>query len=179
MISSCTSSDIHSFTSDSSWYLAASKPRQEMRAVENLLNQSIKAFTPTIQVEKIRAGKRKIEEEALFTGYVFISLTPEDGLWHKVRSTRGVRDWVRFSGMPAKIPPQLVDRFIAQQTDSEEAVIKRCFNAGDAVCILSGPFKGLKGIYESSSGEERALILIEFLGKINRLKLTNDQIAAD
>lgn len=165
--------------SNSNWYLATSKPRQEARAVENLKNQGVTAFSPTIKVEKIRSGKKLIVEECMFTGYVFINLSPEDGSWHKIRSTRGIRDWVRFSGKAAKIPSELVIQLIEQQQSQEEIVIKKSFKPGSKVRILSGPFEGLKGIYLAQNGEQRALILIEFLGKQNRLKLGNEQIIGD
>ncbi|MET1253587.1 transcription/translation regulatory transformer protein RfaH [Aliikangiella maris] len=174
-------SDINTVSQQSvqEWYLAASKPRQETRAIENLHNQGITAFAPTIFVEKLYAGKKRVIEEALFPGYVFISLSPKDGLWHKVRSTRGIRDWVRFSSIPAKLPLNLVQEFIEKQNNDQQEVVKRCFNPGDCISIMSGPFRGLKGIYEASSGEERSLILIEFLGKVNRLKLENNQFIVE
>ncbi|TQV82999.1 transcription/translation regulatory transformer protein RfaH [Aliikangiella coralliicola] len=162
-----------------SWYLATSKPRQELRAIENLTNQGIKAYSPTINVEKIRAGKRKIVSEAMFTGYVFVNLSPEDGLWHKVKSTRGIRDWVRFSGETAKLPEKLVESFISQESSNTNKITKKCFDEGQSVRVLSGPFRGLKGIYEASSGEERSMILIDFLGKVNQLTVKNEQIATD
>lgn len=165
--------------SNNLWYLASSKTREEFRAVENLYNQGIKAFAPSINVEKIRAGKKTVVTEAMFKGYLFVNLFPEHGLWHKVRSTRGVRDWVRFSGKASQVPCGLVELFIKENAANKQRVIKKCFNQGDKVEILSGPFKGLKGLYKTSCGETRALILIEFLGKQSQLELGNSQIRVD
>jgi len=166
-------------TRSNEWYLAASKPRQESRAVENLLNQGINAYSPIMRVEKIRSGKKIIVEEAMFTGYVFINISPEDGLWHKVKSTRGIRDWVRFSGYAAKLPTSLVETLIESEQTSGSHIVKKQFKQGEHVRILSGPFEGLKGIYLSESGEKRSMILIEFLGKENRLKVANEQIVTE
>lgn len=161
------------------WYLAASKPRQETRAIENLHNQGITAYSPLISVEKIRSNKKVIVEEAMFPGYIFIKLSPQSGLWHKVKSTRGVRDWVRFSGKAASLPEKLVDNLIKQEQQQTLPTLNKCPSPGDRVKILSGPFQGLNGIYQASSGEERAIILIDFLGKVNRLKLNNVQITSN
>jgi len=163
----------------SPWYLAASKPRQESRAVENLLNQGINAYSPKINIEKIRAGKKVVVSEAMFTGYVFINISPEDGLWHKVKSTRGIRDWVRFAAKPAKLPENLVEELIYQEKKESKSIIKKCFKAGDTIRILSGPFQGLTGIFQATSGVERSMILIEFLGNANYLKVDNSQIIAE
>ncbi|MGX5201590.1 transcription/translation regulatory transformer protein RfaH [Aliikangiella sp. IMCC44632] len=158
------------------WYLAASKPKQEMRAIENLENQGIKAFTPLIKVEKIRAGKRKIVEEAMFSGYVFINVAPTDGLWHKVKSTRGIRDWVKLAGSAAKVPAELVNSLIEGVAKAQQAKVLSCFKPGDSVVILDGPFKGLNGIFEMPDGEQRSMVLIDFLGKQNRVPVPNEQI---
>ncbi len=160
------------------WYLATTKPRQEVRAVENLKNQKIEAFCPTVKVEKLRRGKKRIITEALFTGYLFIHLSPQDALWYKVRSTRGVRDWVRFAGEIAKIPQKLVTNLIKADIEPEQPIISH-FSKGQPVRILSGPFAGLKAIYQKEDGEMRSMILIKFLGQTNRLEIPNEQIITD
>lgn len=161
------------------WYLATAKSRQEARAVDNLKNQHIEAFCPTVKVEKLRRGKKQIVTEALFTGYLFINLSPQHALWHKVRSTRGIRDWVRFAGEVAKIPDGLVSSLIWANAQPEKQVIISRFNKGEKVRILSGPFAGLKAIYDKTDGEMRSMILVNFLGQINRLKVPNEQIIID
>ena len=42
----------------SNWLLLQVKPRQEMRALENLERQQAQCYCPLIQVEKLRRGKR-------------------------------------------------------------------------------------------------------------------------
>lgn len=155
------------------WYLATAKPRQEARAVENLNNQEINAFCPIVKVEKLLRGKKQIVEEALFTGYIFINISTDSPQWHKIRSTRGVRGWVRFSGNVAKIPNELINGFIKSTSQSDQQVIISRFNQGQPVRILSGPFSGLKAIYDKDDGEMRSMILVEFLGQTNRLNVAN------
>ncbi|TQV77021.1 transcription/translation regulatory transformer protein RfaH [Aliikangiella marina] len=166
-------------SSSSEWYLATTKPRQETRAEENLKNQGIKSYSPIIKVEKVRSGKKRLVEEPMFTGYIFINVSPEDAQWHKVRSTRGIRDWVRFSGNVAKVPQNLINQFVKSEQEFKLASATNSLKHGDAVRILSGPFEGLKGMFVAESGEQRAMILIDFLGKQSRLNVANEQIIAD
>ena len=161
------------------WYLAVSKPRQEARAVENLKNQGINAYSPHVNVEKISAGKKRVVCEALFSGYVFINLSPDDGLWFKVKSTRGIRDWVRFTGKVAKLPTKLVNQLKQEKQENLDSLVLRKLVKGNPVRILSGPFEGLIGIFECPNGEQRSMILIEFLGKSNQLTFANEQITRD
>lgn len=160
------------------WYLAAAKPRQELRAVENLKNQGITCFCPQVKIERLVRGKKVVKQEALFSGYLFICLSPQDPNWHKVRSTRGIRDWIRFSGIVAKLPADLIDKLIKVETAKENWVINR-IEPGEKVRILEGPFAGLQAIFEKEDGEKRSMILIEFLGKTNRVMVDNEQIVLD
>lgn len=162
-----------------SWYLAASKPRQESKAVQHLENQGIFAFSPIIQVEKVRAGKKILVEEALFAGYLFINISSDSEKWHKVRSTRGVRDWIRFAGNVAKLPNSLIQPLISLSKEKAQNSGFKPIKKGDFVRVLSGPFEGLKGVFESQCGEKRSMILIEFLGSQNRLQVDNEQIIVD
>ena len=161
------------------WYLAATKPRQELRAIENLTNQGIQAFCPLVKVERLIRGKKQLITEALFSNYIFINIGTDNPLWSKVKSTRGVRDWVRFAGEVASVPNVLIEELIeSNRNPNEQMVIKR-IEKGQNIRILSGPFVGLKGIFEREDGDARAMVLVEFLGKKTRLNLNNEQIMND
>ncbi len=170
---------IRSFDSDTHWYLAASKPKQETRAVENLLNQDIQCFCPTVRVEKLIRARKVIVVEALFTGYIFINISIESPSWHKIRSTRGIRDWVKFAGKPAKLPSELVENLIKLDDLTESRAVISRFKKGEKLRILSGPFIGLSAVFEHDDGEQRSMILVEFLGKKNRLAIPNDYITTN
>ena len=162
----------------STWYLAATKPKQELRAVENLANQNIKAFCPQIKVEKISRNKKQLLNEVLFKGYIFIQISLDDPLWHKVRSTRGIRDWIRFSGSIASIPTELILELKTNES-SEKRIIFNKMNEGDKVRILSGPFEGLEAVFQKDDGDIRAILLLKFLGQSNRLTIEKSQISVD
>jgi len=173
------SSSIDQKNEQALWYLLAAKPKQEFRALEQLQNQQINAFCPKIKVEKLRRGKKCVVEEALFAGYLFVCISVDSPHWHKVRSTRGVRDWVRFGGEIAKLPQALVEQLIELDKNLQQQPVVSRFNQGQKVRILSGPFAGLTAIYQQQEGESRSLILVEFLGQSNRLKIENEQITND
>ena len=42
---------------------------------------------------------------------------------------------------------------------------------GDRVCVFDGPLAGAKGMFEACSGEKRALLLIEFMGRETRVEV--------
>ena len=56
------------------WFLLQTKPKQEQRAVENLVRQEVQTFCPMVRVEKVSRGKRVEALEVLFSGYLFVQL---------------------------------------------------------------------------------------------------------
>lgn len=144
------------------WYALQYKPAQGDRALQHLQNQDITCFFPKITVEKIRGGKRVKKLEPLFPGYLFVNLEQSDPMWAKLRSTRGVLKIVGFANKPAAICDEVV-RHVKESLDSvaEQGGIK----PGQAVCLREGPFEGINAIFQAYDGEERAIVLINFMQK--------------
>lgn len=144
------------------WYAIQYKPAQGDRALENLQNQGAHCFYPKITVERIRGGKRTARPEPLFPGYLFIRLHSADPLWSKLRSTRGVQRVVGFGGQPLAIEDAVIDYI----RDSLVAVEKQGgLKKGEPVQIQDGPFKGVEAVFQSYDGDERAIVLVNFMQK--------------
>ena len=150
------------------WYALQHKPAQGDRALAHLQNQDIACFYPKITVEKIKAGKRTKKLEPLFPGYLFVNLEQTDPIWSKLRSTRGVIRVVSFANKPAPISDG-VSQHIKDSLDSvaEQGGIK----PGQAVQLNEGPFEGISAIFQAYDGEERAIVLISFMQKQQRVKV--------
>ncbi len=160
------------------WYLVATKPKQEARAKEHLVNQQVEFFLPEVEVEKLVRGKRITRIEPLFPGYLFILLSEHDPLWSKIRSTRGIRDFIRFSGKPAKVESAIVEHFRAR-VEQQPLKLTEVPEKGARVRIKDGPFKDLDAIFESLNGEERAIILLNILGKQQKLAVKLSEISVN
>ncbi|MBZ0333197.1 transcription/translation regulatory transformer protein RfaH [Marinobacter sp. AL4B] len=150
------------------WYALQHKPAQGDRAVQHLQNQEIACFYPKIEVEKIKAGKRARRLESLFPGYIFVRLEQTDPMWAKLRSTRGVLRMVSFANKPAAIADEVIEHIKAGMGKvAEQGGIK----AGQAIELDDGPFKGLGAIFQAYDGEERAIVLISFMQKQQRVSV--------
>ncbi len=151
------------------WYAIQHKSGQGDRALDNLQYQDARCFYPKITVEKIRAGKRTSRLEPLFPGYLFINIEQSDPLWGKLRSTRGVLRVVSFANKPATIDDDIIDH-IHQSLDAvaEHGGIK----AGDTIQLQDGPFSGLDAVFQAYDGEERAIVLIGFMQRMQKVKVS-------
>lgn len=87
------------------WYVVQCKPRQEMRALENLTRQSFETYCPLVPVRK--AAQAQAPLQPLFPGYLFVYLAAETN-WSAVRATRGVSRVVAFNGQPCPVSDELI-----------------------------------------------------------------------
>ncbi len=157
------------------WFLATTKPKEEKRAQDNLEAQQIKCYLPTINVEKIKSGKKVCLEEALFPGYIFIHIAETDPLFSKIRSTRGIRNWVRFEGRPAQVRDELIESLKTAVTKAP--VVSKLPEPGSCVRIANGPFTDLEAIFVKADGLERCIVLLDVLGKQQQILLNNKDIS--
>ncbi len=147
------------------WYAIHSKPRQEERALENLQRQGFEAWLPMLTVEKVLRSKLVQVIEPMFSRYLFIRLDTEQTNWSPIRSTLGVSKLVSFGNRPAVVADELIE---ALQQLPEQAP-QRLIQLGQQVKIVSGPLRGLEGIYQQADGELRAMVLFELLNKQHRI----------
>jgi len=163
-------SDTH--TNIPAWYVVHTKPRQEMRALDNLQNQGFVCFFPTMQVQKLRNHKLQTVTEPMFSRYLFIQLNDTTQNWGPIRSTLGVSKLVSFGHQPAKVPPE----FIAFLREAPPETLERMFAPGDNIQIASGPLKGLEGQYIAHDGETRAFVLVDLLGQPQKLRMSVESL---
>lgn len=150
------------------WYALQHKPAQGDRAIAHLQNQDIACFFPKISVEKIKGGKRVRKLEPLFPGYLFVYLEQTDPMWAKLRSTRGVIRVVSFSGTPAAISDEVIQHI---KNSLDEVAQQGGITPGASIQLNEGPFEGIKAIFQSYDGEERAIVLINFMQKQQLVKV--------
>jgi len=159
-------------STQSQWYLIHTKPRQERRALENLEQQGYTCFLPLYLSEKLVKGRPLFAEEPLFPRYLFIYLATgmDAKSWAPIRSTNGVSSLVRFGDSPARVDDGIIDLIKDHELEIKRAP-ERLFNAGDRLQVVDGPFAGMGVVFEMRDGENRAMVLIDLLGKLTRLTL--------
>jgi transcriptional antiterminator RfaH len=143
------------------WYAVHSRPKQEIRAFENLQNQGFEAWLPMMSLEKLRRGRLVEVSEPMFSRYLFIRLDTEHTNWAPIRSTMGVSRLVSFGNRPAPIADELIQ---ALQQLPDRAP-ERLLQPGQAVRMIDGPLKGLEAVYQHADGELRAMVLVDLMSK--------------
>lgn len=163
-------------TGSAQWFAVHTKPRQEQLALTNLERQGYTAYLPRIHVNKRVRNRWQTVVEPLFPGYAFIRVDLDRDNIAPVRSTLGVRGMVRFGHVYTPLPGEVI------------ALLQRCeaaqgnnpaepFKPGDIVTIESGPFAGLEAVYHMAKAGDRAILLLQMLGKQNAIVIGHDDIA--
>jgi len=159
-------------SSSTNWYVIHTKPRQERRALVNLEQQGYTCYLPMIALEKLSRARLSLVEEPLFPRYLFISLDHgrQGQSWAPIRSTIGVSGLVTFGSSPAKIDPAIIDLLRQQEADFCSTP-ERLFQKGERLLVSDGAFAGLEAVYQMPGGDNRAMVLIEIMGKSAQLQI--------
>lgn len=161
----------------SAWYLLHCKARQENRAQLNIENQGYSTCLPQMKRQKILRGKRVDCIEPVFPNYIFVHLDKKTANFNALRSTRGVNGFVRFGGMPATVPAEVMNSILALEQTQDAA--QPMFNPGEKVQITEGPFAGLQAIYNMAKGEERCLVFLNMLGQQQQIEIEENALRAE
>ena len=158
------------------WLLLQTKSREEVRAQEHLQNQGCCIFCPHIEVEKISRGKRQVQQEPLFPGYLFLKVQDEQqqgATYTSIRSTRGVSKIVRFGEAYTKLPQALIDSIEARISNTHEPLSSNMPQKGEKVTINDGAFKGMEAVYQQADGAMRSMVFINLLHQQTLLAIDN------
>jgi transcriptional antiterminator RfaH len=156
-----------------SWFAVFTKPRQERIALAHLERQGFRCFLPMAINPYQRRSLRRRRIEPLFPRYLFLNAVPGRQNLGPVRSTRGVNTLVRFGVELARVPERVIAA-IRNRCDPETGLVRLnpvTVEPGARVRVYDGPLAGAEGLFESCSGERRALLLIEMMGRLTTVEV--------
>ena len=160
------------------WYAVHTKPRKESLAEANLQRQDFETYLPWYKRVARQRGTWREIIEPLFPRYLFLRIDPTQQTVAPIRSTLGVTTLVTFGHRLAPVSDDIIDA-IRQNADAQTGLLiapEHHFRRGDTVTITAGPFEGLQGIFETSSGAQRVAVLLDILGKSARVVLNRSQV---
>ncbi|MBT3449719.1 MAG: transcriptional activator RfaH [Bacteroidetes Order II. Incertae sedis bacterium] len=163
--------------SDSKWFVVHTKPRQEKTALENLERQGYHSYLPDLIVKKYAAGRWVERIEPLFYRYLFVYIDTSTQDMSPIRSTTGVTGLVRFSDKPLEISADFIEQLRSHANEEGHHFTEEpTFTANEALQIQHGPFAGLPAIYKLEKGQDRAIVLINFLGSQKEIVVNQNDL---
>lgn len=141
------------------WYALYTRPRHEKKVYDQLEEKGITSFLPMVKSLRQWKDRRKWVEMPLFNGYVFINIKLKSKL--EALQTHGVVRMISFGGVPASIPDWQIQQLKQVISQPETLRLEQYLKEGDAVEVIEGPLKGVKGYLREIRGQTRVAILID------------------
>jgi transcriptional antiterminator RfaH len=146
------------------WFAIYTNPRAEKKIHSELLKKGIDAYLPLQRTLKLWCDRKKWVEEPLFKSYIFVHIS--DVQYFEVLNTPGVVRYVTFEGKAVPIPEKQIDAIrYYLSTEDEPVEINSEIAPGQAVEILKGPLRGLRGDLVEISGKHKVKVEISAIGQ--------------
>lgn len=160
------------------WHVVRTKPPSPALAATHLSRQGFAVLDAWRAETRRRQSKLKTVRAPLFPGYLLVGVDADSSAWPRIRSTRGVIDIIQLGPKgPALVAPDLVALLLAQcGADGEFVPGEVALSAGDDVKVAHGPFAGLIGRLADMDGEGRVAVLMDILGKQQRVRMRRQDL---
>jgi transcription termination/antitermination protein NusG len=139
-------------------------------------NKIFDVVVPTEKKIKIKRGKRVVEEEKVYPGYVLVDMVVTDDSWYIVRNTPRVTGFVGSGIHPTPLNQTEIDELFGRMsTDTLKHKID--LQIEDHVSIIDGPFKELEGkIGEVDEGRGKVKVMVSMFGRETPVELDYLQV---
>ena len=172
--------DTSSANTEPRWYAIHTYAGYE-NAVERNLKQRIESLgmegkifevvVPTEKKIRVKGGKRIIEEEKIYPGYILVRMIVDEDSWFVVRNTPRVTGFVGSGTTPVPMDEaevtSLMKRMGAEAPKHTIDLVKE-----DPVVITDGPFKDLEGkVGDIDEERGKVKVLVAMFGRETPVEL--------
>jgi len=165
-----------------SWFAVRTKPREEMKARDQLKLQGFEVYLPLVNTRITHARKVSWQARPFFAGYLFMHLAKDEQRWTSIRSTIGVLAPVSFGQYYPSLPDAAIALLQSNHDDqgfiSVAATPKSPFNVGEKVRLNDGSLKGFDAVFIEMRGQDRAIILLDWMQKKIQVETRTDSLSA-
>jgi len=143
------------------WFALRVRSNYEKVASLHARERGYEEFSPSYTAERQWSDRKRTTERALFPGYVFCRLDPNNRL--PILTIPGVVGLVGFGSRPTPIPDLEIE-YVRTLVGSGLLVSPWPFlGPGQTVLIERGPLKGVEGVLQSVKGRLRLVVSINVL----------------
>jgi transcriptional antiterminator NusG len=177
--------DDESVSTEPRWYTIHTYAGYE-NAVERNLKQRIESLgmenkifevvVPTEKKIRVKGGKRVMEEEKIYPGYILVRMIVDEDSWFVVRNTPRVTGFVGAGVTPVPMEQKEVDSLM-KRMEAELPKHRIDLVKDDHVSIIDGPFKDLEGkIGDIDEERGKVKVMVAMFGRETPVELDFLQI---
>jgi transcriptional antiterminator NusG len=136
----------------------------QMIESKKLKDKLFQVLVPTEDMVEIKGGKRVEKIRKMFPGYVFLEMVLDDESWFNIRNTPWVARFIGTKTRPTPVSDREMQRVLKQLGKEERLEVT--FEKGEAVRVISGPFRGYTGTVDEVNIDKGKLkVLINIFGR--------------
>lgn len=155
------------------WYALRCKPNFEFIVWQQLEQKDVESYLPVLKVKPVNSRSRT--QKPYFPGYLFIKGEMAELYAKRIGLTRGVIGLVKFDGVPASIPEEIVEVIRRQvvRENQKQSQAPSGFIPGEKLWIDDPLLQGIEAQFERCiNGEERISVLLTLLkGRTIRMEV--------
>ncbi len=145
------------------WFALYTKPRHEFKAEEQFKKSGIISYLPTVERIKQWSDRKKKITEPVLRGYIFIYATETQRL--DALEFDSIVRCLCEHGRPALIPEWQIENLRKMLEYRTDYFVREGLVSGTQVEIKDGPFKGVKGVIQSSKEGKTLAVSIDLLNR--------------
>ncbi|MGY3607647.1 MULTISPECIES: transcription termination/antitermination protein NusG [unclassified Bradyrhizobium] len=163
------------------WFILLTEPQREQKAVDGLKGRCIEAYGPRVMKRLVRRGRKVEVERPLFPGYIFARLVEGIDDFSAPKRVNGVRDYLRFEGLPCALQRGAIDAIRRREEIEMERATRAIsgihnFTVGEDVRVAEGPFSGFAATVFALDAKGAVSALINLFGRKTKVVFDGAQL---
>lgn len=146
-----------------SWYAVHTRSKYEKKVALQLDEKEVNCFLPTIAETRRWSDRRKVIDQPLFPGYVFVRIPGNDAPRISVLRTRGVVGFVGIQGQGIPIPDSEIEsihRLLSSDVPFEPYPF---LQVGQRVRVRGGYLDGIEGVLAAKNSDCSVVISVNLI----------------
>jgi transcription antitermination factor NusG len=146
------------------WFAVQTRSRHEMKVKSQLGGKRIDAFLPMLKEVHRWSDRRKVVEQPLFPGYVFVRMAERRVEARvSVLKTAGVVRFVGIQGSGIPIPDQQIEAVQTLITSEVSFAPFPFLRVGQKVRIRGGCLDGIEGILTAQNADRSVVVSVDLI----------------
>ncbi len=161
---------------DLAWYALLTRTRYENTVCEGLIKKSFDIFLPTISVPSKRRDRKVTLHPPLFPNYLFVKTSLNPNRHTEMLKTVGAIRLIGGATGPIPVADEVINSLRIMVVNASHIAIGKRLKKGDPVCVVNGPFSGIRGFFSRYRGKNRVIVQIDALGQFAAVEVNESDI---